>query len=31
MLRHNAYFLASCGKTIVDLYTIDELNVWNHK
>ena len=31
MLRHNAYFLEGCGKTIFDLSTIDELNVWNHK
>ena len=27
----NAYFLAGCEETIFDLYTIDQLNVWDHK
>ena len=24
-------FLVGCGKTILDLYEIDELDMWNHK
>ena len=29
--RNREEELSGCGKTILDLYAIDELNMWNYK